>query len=1298
MSKVSKKLLSLLIVMAMVAAMVPATGLPVAATDGSTGNGAAAAAPVEIDNSNLTLVDGKADCPVCHTEVTWTPITEAVKITTSGHYYLPASLAGDSALAYQYLEIVDADVCLHLNGNSLISTNVRAIRHRSGTLNIMGNGTVSGTYASVAGSALEVAGSAEVNLYGGTYVKDWADTEGNALSTVGVAPVVYMTGGTINMYKGATIDGSNCSSSTKSAVYLMGTETTPVEFNMFGGTIENGESEKGGNVYVGSYSTLNMSGGTIAGGKATDGGNVYVYEAGGFEMSGGTISGGNVTGTGGNIYTYKTDVTVSGTAKITGGTAGSLGGNIHFNGINHAYKLTVTGGTIEKGTANGTADTYTNISGATGNIYIPNGQLDIQGGTIAGDIVVRWTSSTVTVSGTPVITKGNAVGLASNAKLTLGTLSEGASIGIWVKSYGAFTVANENAANYAQYFHSADDTNIYNIKAKDDNILYAYSVTDNLTDSDEATEGMQALCPVCGTVETWTPITEATKITTSGHWYLPASFTGQSTKLYQFLEVWGGTVCLHLNGKDLIPTSATNGTTTSASVRAIRHYSGTLNIMGNGTVSGTYAGEVGNALQMQGGVANLYGGTYVRSWADESGAPLATVQTGPVIYSEAGTINMYRGATVDGSTYASSGSLATVLMSGTKTAAFTFNVYGGTIKDGNSSNGGNVHIKNANAKFVMHGGTVTGGTATNGGNIYASTGEVTIGANATVTLGEAVTGGNIYVLGATVTTSGTISNGTATGTASSNGGGNVYVGSNATLSITGGQISGGNSGATSAKGGSILAMGADASKVAKIVMTGGTISGGTAANASGHNIYLYFGNMTMTGGEIVAKDLNGVHGSAVRMTQGVMNLGGDATVSTNMSNGDIQLYNDADRVHILQDWSGSANVRLRADYVAGSEVATANAQCGTLASDGTFTAADVAYTGTLMNTRGDYLPILCSTADSAAGTLYVAGSSLVDAENNEVYYATNADAVNDYEDGSVIKLHTADALVLNGADYYVDLNGNANVAISGSGTLHGVDTANDDFSGYGFATVADANEDGVPDVTVADDAYLGENRYIMLKQTDGSYEFHRLIMAIDTVSLDTNVCGYFYKTTFQCDETLASRISGYGIAVSKIDVPGVDFATEEHLDTGKLQNSWTDLTVDAEDYASFKEGIVSNSLRVTGIMKTDRYETDAENKAANIEQAQKALFANAHITIDQNGDDTKQVAFVCYTEEDVAAGEVGASMTLVDVIDALDETYTSYGDTVKEWIDTFYGKWADLGMADLAEIAGKDAWTNLGNA
>ena len=878
---------------------------------------------IAIDNSNLTTETGEVEamCPVCGEVKTWKPITGATKITTSGHWYLPESLVGNSSRTYNYLETWGGTICLHLNGKSLISTNSRAIQHNAGTLNIMGSGTVSGTYAGGAGSALQMAGNAVANLYGGTYVKDWAAEDGTALATINTAPVIYSTAGTINMYKGVTIDGSNCSENTKTAVWMHGAEATPAVFNMFGGSIKNGRSQNGGNVYMDTaYNTFNMYSGTIKDGKANYGGsNVYLtagsfkmfsgtidnggvaelsnggnvrLTGGSFEMTGGTVRGGKanlggniyaqnakvtiggtarVTGgdatDGGNIYVKDADLTISDTALISGGWATQLGGNIFVTTTENAF--TMTGGTIKDGYAGGKVENQDVVPlHATNNVLIyNNGSATISGGTIEGDITAY--AKGVTISGNPVITMGDATGLWVNnhqtvtaRHLTLGELSEGASIVVSLRYSGAYTAANENAANYVQYFNSKVSN--YNTVVGADNKFYAYSYTADLTTE---TGEVEAMCPVCGEVKTWKPITGATKITTSGHWYLPESLVGNSSRTYNYLETWGGTICLHLNGKSLISTNS----------RAIQHNAGTLNIMGSGTVSGTYAGGAGSALQMAGNaVANLYGGTYVKDWAAEDGTALATINTAPVIYSTAGTINMYSGATIDGSN-CSQDTKTAVWMAGKEATPVTFNMYGGTIQNGESQNGGNVYMNTAYNTFNMYGGTIKDGVAKYGGsNVYVDTvgsfkmyggtisggfTEKSNGGNVrltggtfemtggTITGGQAANGGNIYAKGAVVTITGTanITDGQATIY-----GGNVCIEA-ADLTISGEACI--TDGKSDMVGGNVFFSG----EANTFEMTSGTIKGGTALGApdnllpvggSGNVIVWHNTSATISGGTI----------------------------------------------------------------------------------------------------------------------------------------------------------------------------------------------------------------------------------------------------------------------------------------------------------------------------------------------------------------------------------------------------------------------------------------------------------------
>ena len=310
-----------------------------------------------VDKFEPGKFDGMAYCPVCyangtHTEpVAWTAITASTAAFTmaqGGHYYLSeditnASVNGNAA----YIQACGGSkiCCLNLNGKDLTVTDGRALFGSSSTFNIMdteGGAVVTGSGNSAGNAATLLLNSSRaastVNLYGGTFTKA-------ATSTLASIVCISSNGGTINMYDGAVIDGTNLSTTSyATGVYLVGgiynAESNVhgglATFNMHGGEIKNGATAAtGGNINVGSSAnnaktfgaaTFNMYGGKIYGGKATtegtsNAGNVLVQTGGVFNMTGGEIYGGEAANQGGNFRVFKGDLIMSGDAVIKGGTA-----------------------------------------------------------------------------------------------------------------------------------------------------------------------------------------------------------------------------------------------------------------------------------------------------------------------------------------------------------------------------------------------------------------------------------------------------------------------------------------------------------------------------------------------------------------------------------------------------------------------------------------------------------------------------------------------------------------------------------------------------------------------------------------------------------------------------------------------------------------------------------------------------------------------------------------------------------------------------------------------------------------
>lgn len=281
-----KRILSLFLIFAMVLGMVPAMVF---------------AESKIVNNTNLSLNGGKADCPVCGKNVTWSALSGTLTATKwlqpDTHYYLTGDVTytgTDYGLGYS--KSGTQTTCLHLNGHNITSTTGKVASFGGGVVNIMGNGTVSGAGTAYGGATIHTWGNGTLNLYGGTYTKGASQY-----------PVIFLNAYTLNMYDGTTVEGKGTNPGNYSLVYA---ENAGAIFSMHGGTIQNGASTGncgGVRFYAG---TFHMLGGTIQHCTGIKGGNVYVYSTGKANISGGTI-------TNGSVYTEVTDaLTLSGTPKI----------------------------------------------------------------------------------------------------------------------------------------------------------------------------------------------------------------------------------------------------------------------------------------------------------------------------------------------------------------------------------------------------------------------------------------------------------------------------------------------------------------------------------------------------------------------------------------------------------------------------------------------------------------------------------------------------------------------------------------------------------------------------------------------------------------------------------------------------------------------------------------------------------------------------------------------------------------------------------------------------------------------
>ena len=623
--------------------------------------------PSSVDNSNLTFDLGttNAMCPVCRKKVTWIGIsgelTEHQWLQAGGHYYLSGDVtyAGTDEALYSPISGVAKTACLHLNGHNITATAGKAIHVGDGTLNVMGNGIVSGANATTYGGAtIHTWGSGKLNLYGGTYTK--------GASTY---PVIFVGACTVQLFEGFKLDGQGVSAAYYPLLYL---ENNNATVQMYGGMIQNGKST-----------------GTC--------GNVKVYQ-GTFSMLGGVIQNGS----------------------------GSAAGNVHI---------------------------------------LNTGKLSISGGEIKGGSVYVETDQALTLTEAPKISQ---LILPAGVKLTLGDLEAGAEI--LVDTNGVFTTTSDKIETLQNFFKPFRE----NMEIKVESGALACRAmrseaeirNDNLV-FEEGTNN--AYCAICKKTVQWTAfsgsITAARWVQDGGHYYLSGDLSSTAIDgAITSATTAGNFACLHLNGHNI--TSTVDCTITTYGTTP-----GSLNILGNGTVSGggTVASEVWRAATLNvthGAVVNLYGGTYTKGASNS-----------PVVWVFNGKVNLYDGAKILGtkqnlSTYSSGVYL--------QNAEANFHMHGGEITGGtNYNSGGNVCINNGS--FVMDGGVISGGVAQNyhGGNVYLKAGSFTMNG-------------------------GTVSGGTATYFGS-----NIYVNAGSTALIAGGNITAGNlyvaaSGTTTISGAPII--------------------------------------------------------------------------------------------------------------------------------------------------------------------------------------------------------------------------------------------------------------------------------------------------------------------------------------------------------------------------------------------------------------------------------------------------------------------------------------------------------------
>ena len=605
-----------------------------------------------------------------------------------------------------------------------------------------------------------------------------------------------------------------------------------------------------------------------------------------------------------------------------------------------------------------------------------------------------------------------------------------------------------------------------------------------------------------------------------------------------------------------------------------------------------------------------------------------------VPYQVAGNLSLLCTAT----SYASfSNTAETTENGGTINLTGTLNIYDGVLRGTTTTgNGGVVYAQGASV-INIYGGRIEGGTAAGGGSFYLQgvKNESTVKMNmyGGVILGGTATGssGNILAQYANCT----ISGGIISGGAADVNGGNLNSSSSGTFTINDGLIYGGYA---KELGGNGYA----ASTSSKFNLNDGIVYGGNVGK-SGGNFYLNNGTHKICGGSVLngVAETNGgnIYSNAGNYytkdssnpkdpTKNYLLVGDNKTTDTNpapvVSGGRA---NEGGNIYLTSCLQlGKANI------VGG--VASDNADTLYIGSKTYITVKSgfnsklVAY---LNSTRIQELQtnryLTNTTVEAgAAGEIYaenydmarllygenglqLGGASVVDAAGKQEWYLSAQEAAAACGEGQYLKLYAPDNTLEVKTSAVVDLNGNA-LTVTGSGKVYGFDSENNDYSGYGTATLGDAS---------AEPVYLAPNgyRYVALTQ-DGKTSFHRLGITISNVSLRPGNAGIYFQGLWACDALLEEEIASYGVAVSVANMPGADFATDG------------DTLYTAFDKASFVSGQAQTSVLIQNIIKSGA--DNATRGAMPIYAAPYAVLKSGAVVV---GVDNKSEGGVAYSMADV---------------------------------------------------------------
>ena len=1070
-------------------------------------------------------------------------------------------------------------------------------------------------------------------------------------------------------------------------------------FELYSGTVvQQGDKggADGGVAVIAAGCTFRMYGGKIVETTAARGGAFAVRADGNLEILGGAIYGCTASGVGGAIYSLGN--TVIENCQIWGGVSGSYGGNI----CQPSGKLVVDNADIAYGEAYGTSNGGGNICayGSTteiknsriysgyaeyngGNLFIGSGthtvkDCEVFGGTAensGGNMATINSSSNLTIdncsfTGDVRITRGTIV---FKNKVTIGLLNTGLNM---LHTDGKTVAADFSGLTEGSEIYVNADAQF--TKGSANAAYFKGALRTVITETDEGIVGTQAedgvvsgYCPHCNTQVAWSAFSTTGSVVqecyhdadedtdptctgkhmATGHYYLTDDYSFIQYRIGAYRNstaLASADVVLDLNGHDL-----------GGSYRAFYIHPGkgdvadsTLTLLdsyGGATVSGDGSNaQGGGVIFNEGSNLNIYGGKYVYKVSDKR-----VVNGGAVLFNS-GVLNIY-GGTFDASAYENRDYNGGVIIMHNNDKVL--NISGGMFIGGKTKDGGTIYAGYNNQVSITGGIFVGGDASETGGNLrlYSSGSTYAAGTlemrNCAFRDGHATkSAGNMDIQHYTIN----VENCLFSGGSADSYAGNVNFSGKGQMTLDGCVLLGG----TSVKGGNLYF----ATTNTDILVKDSYLFGGVATTGNGGNLLANNGRCNIENTEFAFGSATGGYGGNIyanagnasatsdnytRLDKGTMLVGGKANYGGNISFKGVTFLDDVtilggEATYGKDAYMSSADKQQR--LVIGE---SCEASFDLYANSSHL--SDPVYGNPITNTECTVLnasirlenledmPLL----KAVNGQLGLGSVCVIDANGNAEGFDSVEAAIAACDENSYVKV-LADTEIVLTKDCAVDMNG-CNVTVSGAYTLQAMDSTGDDFT-EPAGTVTAAAETIVSQDHIAPNG----NRYLVLNG-----KAHRIALQLTNVNIRPAVDGLYYTGAWGADDTVKAMLDTYGMAVSLVNMPESDFATEG-------ENLWTEFAAADLVSGEKKPGVI-----IEGILAEDN------DAAQNDWNAKANIFATAYMKLK---DGTVLTSDAPGYGDDIYYSVYSVLQTLDKL---LEESPKQFGMNTRP-ARAFYEKWADV--------------------